>query len=111
MRNIGLKNSKINDEIYTPEYAIKPIIKHIKKNWKIWECCYGNGDLAKHLREKGLKVIGNKSEDFFKTNKECDIIITNPPYSNKRDFIERAIKLKRKFAFLVPLTTLEGRSQ
>jgi hypothetical protein len=109
IKNKGLQISNINDEIYTPKYAINPLLKYLDKKWLIWECCYGQGDLKKHFESEGFKVYGNKDNDFFKTNFNCDIIITNPPYSNKRKFIERAIKLNKKFAFLVPITTLEGK--
>jgi len=108
MKNVGLMNSVVNDEIYTPVEALYPILNYIDKNKIIWECCYGNGDLAKHLKYLGYKVIGKK-EDFFSTDYDCDLILTNPPYSNKRKFIERAFELDKPFAFLVPLTTLEGR--
>ena len=109
MKNIGLKQSGINDEISTPEEAIYPLLKILKRNWIIWECCWGDGDLAKHLRKFGFKVVGDPDEDFFTSKRDCDIIITNPPYSNKRDFIQRAIELRKPFAFLVPITTLEGK--
>jgi hypothetical protein len=35
------------------------------------------------------------------------MIITNPPYSIKDDFLERAFKLWKPFMFLLPLTSLE----
>jgi len=96
------------DEIYTPDYALNPLIPFLNKNWKIWECAYGQGHMAKSLENKGFSVIG-KGEDFFKSNLDCDCIITNPPYSLKGQFIERAFELKKPFAFLLPLTTLEGK--
>jgi hypothetical protein len=36
------------------------------------------------------------------------MIITNPPYSLKNKFLKRAFELDKPFAFLLPLTTLEG---
>jgi len=96
------------DEIYTPTYALNPLIPYLKKDWIIWECAYGSGSLAKGLKDKGFEVIG-KGENFFKTEKNCDCIITNPPYSLKGQFIKRAFELKKPFAFLLPLTTLEGK--
>ena len=27
------------DNIYTPEYAIKPLLEYIPKNITVWECC------------------------------------------------------------------------
>lgn len=69
----------------------------------------GGGSLAKIMENKGYKVVS--SEDFFKDNQECDIIITNPPYSLKEEFLKRAYELNKPFAFLMPLTSLEGKKR
>ncbi len=95
------------DEMFTPDYALNPLIPYLKKKWIIWECAYGKGALAKHFSNRGYKTIGN-GEDFLKTTKKCDVIITNPPYSLKERFLERAYFIKKPFAFLLPLTALEG---
>ena len=99
------------DEIYTPDYAIKPLIPYIDKGLVIWENAYGTGLLAKHLRKVGYKVVGNANIDFLKEYCECDVIVTNPPYSIKEKFLQRAFELGKPFAFLLPLTTLEGQKR
>ncbi len=97
------------DEIYTPEYALNPLLPFLKKEWKIWECAWGTGALATHLKKKGFNVVGFDIQDFFFTNEfGCDVIITNPPYSKKDEFLKRAYELGKPFAFLLPLTALEG---
>jgi hypothetical protein len=40
-----------------------------------------------------------------------DCIITNPPFSIKQQFLERAYMLGKPFAFLLPLTTLETKKR
>ena len=45
------------DEIYTPAYALNPLIPYLNKSWVVWECAYGKGALAKHLKIKGFKVV------------------------------------------------------
>ena len=99
-----------SDEFMTPQYAIKPLIPFLKKEWLIWECAWGKGSLAKHLEKEGFNVIGFK-DDFLNlenTINEANIIITNPPYSIKDKFLKRAFELGKPFAFLMPLTALEG---
>jgi hypothetical protein len=96
-----------HDEAYTPKYAINPLLPFLKKEWVIWECAEGTGELKKHFEEKGFSVVGGN--DFFnQIFPNTNIIITNPPYSLKEEFIERAYFLKKPFAFLLPLTALEG---
>ena len=98
-----------SDEFFTPKYALNPLLPFLKKGWKVWECAWGKGALATHLKEKGFKVLDRNVDFFgFDLSKECDIIITNPPYSKKYEFLRRAYELKKPFAFLMPLTTLEG---
>lgn len=96
------------NEMFTPDYALNPLLPFIKGKFKrVWECAYGKGHLAEVLRKEGFEVNG--SFDFFnETLVNQDIIITNPPYSMKDEFLERAYKLNIPFAFLLPLTALEG---
>jgi hypothetical protein len=96
----------INNEVYTPEEAILPLIPFLDKTEIIWDCAYGSGRLAEHLRKFGFKVIGGGDLDFFKEELDCDIILTNPPYSIKDKFLERAFKLGKPFAFLLPTKAL-----
>lgn len=91
----ALVKSSINDEIYTPDYAIYPILKYLNKSWIYWECTdYGNSNITKVLKDNGFKVISTNKEDFdFLVDNatfEFDCIITNPPYSLKDDFLKRA---------------------
>ena len=99
------------DEIFTPKEAINPLLPFLDKDWKIWECAWGNGDMAKHFGDAGFIVLGSQGDDFFWTSKPCDVIITNPPYSKKYEFLERAYELEKPFAFLLPLTALEGKAR
>ena len=96
------------DECYTPENAIYPLLPFLNENQIIWDCAFGSGRLAKHFKKFGFIVEGDKYFNFFNSNLYCDIIITNPPYSLKDKFLERAFEIGKPFAFLLPLTTLEG---
>lgn len=103
----------INDEIYTPENAVTPLLKYIPKNIVIWEATdYGESKITKVLKDNGWKVISTHKRDLnFLTDKpqfEYDMIITNPPYSLKNEFIKRCYELKKPFALLLPITALES---
>ena len=86
------------DEIYTPEYALYPLLPYLNKKLVIWENAWGTGVLAKHLISMGFKVNGTNG----------DIIITNPPYSKKEEFLRKGYESGKPFAYLLPLTALEG---
>lgn len=107
------KNPK-NDNLYTPPEAILPILKYLPKDKIYWECTdFGESNITNLLRKEGLKVVSthiNKGFNFLKdtVDFDFDIIITNPPYSIKTAFLKRAFELKKPFAFLLPITSLEG---
>lgn len=99
-----------NDEFYTPRYAVEPILKYVRKGSIVW-CPFDTEQslFVKMLREHGCKVSNThlaNGEDFFKVEKECDYIISNPPYSCKGEVLERCFKLGKPFAMLVGVVGL-----
>ena len=100
------------DDIYTPSYAIEPLLEYIPKGITVWECCdFGKSEITRLLKEHGCNVIStDKEENFFeyKPTEHFDMIITNPPYSLKDDFIAKCYEWGKPFALLLPLTSLEG---
>lgn len=110
---INYIKNELNDELYTPSYAVIPLLKHIPKNKIIWECTdYGASNITKELKKAGYKVISThiSNFNFLKDAPEFtfDIIITNPPYSLKDEFIKKCYEYKKPFALLLPITALEG---
>jgi hypothetical protein len=101
-----------NDEFYTPQYAIEPILKYIKPNSKIW-CPFDNSDslFVKNFSKAGHIVRYShkwyNDGDFFKIEiPECDYIISNPPYSCKGDVLQRLFEIGKPFAMLVGVVGL-----
>jgi hypothetical protein len=97
------------DEMFTPPEAINYIAPFLDKKLIYWEACYGQGHLASELRKRGLNVVGYNKMDCLKEQPEnWDFLITNPPFSRNKDFIQRAIQLKKPFALLIRLEHLGG---
>lgn len=96
-------------EMYTPRYAINPLLPYLDKSMIVWEPAWGMGDLAFHLNKEGFQVVGSPGSDFFKVkNMDFDIMISNPPYDIKDEWLSCAFEWDKPFAFLFPLTILEG---
>ena len=106
------------DDFQTPPEALAPILAYLKKEWIVWECAAGKGNLKKELKRIGYNVIGSdiisenddiKKIDFLKDTppEAFDCIITNPPFKYKQQFLERCYELEKPFALLLPLTTFE----
>ncbi len=83
--------TKSSDEFQTPAIAINCLLPYLPKEWIIWECAYGKGDLAKHLDAAGYTVVGYPGDNFLTkivfNDDWFDCIVTNPPYSLKDEFI------------------------
>ena len=101
-----------NDECYTPIEGVMPIIKYIPKDKIIW-CPFDTEDsnFVKLFIDQGYKVISshiNNGQDFYtyEPNEDWDIIVSNPPYTNKRKIFERAIGFNKPFALLMTNTWL-----
>lgn len=107
-----MKNEK-NDELYTPDYAIEPLLKYLPKDKIIWECTdFGESNITKVLKEHGYNVISTHKKDFDFLNEtadfDFDMIITNPPYSLKDEFLKKCYEYGKPFCLLLPITSLEG---
>lgn len=104
-----------SNDFQTPLCALKPLLPFLKKEWIIWECAKGKGNLETFLRERGWKVTGSdiiSGQDFLNWQPEnFDCIITNPPYSIKQQFLQRCYELGKPFALLLPLTTFETKKR
>lgn len=100
-----------NDEYYTPKYAVKPILKYIKKDSVIW-CPFDTfeSEFVKVLKEYEFDVIYthiDNGEDFFNIEIPfCDYIISNPPYSKKFDVLKKLFEIGKPFAMLVGVVGL-----
>ena len=93
----------------------------------IFEPACGNGCLSKILQEKyGRKVYsydivdrgyGDGVKDFFQTQqlpKDCNCILTNPPYSLATEFIIHSLKLLQEGGLCIMFlktTFLEGKNR
>lgn len=101
-----------NDECFTPDYGVKPIIKYIPKDAMIW-CPFdtNESEYVKQIKSNDNKVITshiNNGQDFYTYEPEesWDIIISNPPFTNKRKIFERALSFNKPFALLISNTWL-----
>ena len=103
----------VADDFQTPEWVARPLYDFIPKDKVIWECACGKGNLVWAFRREGYKVIATDISDgvnfiFEEPKEDYDVIVTNPPYSLKDQFIKRCYYLGKPFALLLPLTALEG---
>ena len=87
-----------HDDYMTPKSAWENIKQFIPQDKVIWECFYGDGKSGENLRELGFDVI-HEDIDFFENNKG-DMIVSNPPFTLKKEVFTRLIILDKPFIMI-----------
>lgn len=105
------------DEVYTPFYAVEPLVKYIPKDWVIWMPFDEEWSAFYQIfKENGYKIIRSciqEGKDFFEYEpmKHYDVIISNPPFSKKDKILKRLNELNKPFAVLLPTNSLQGKAR
>ena len=105
-----LLNPGHTDEMYTPAYALDPLIPFLPKSrWENIGLCVcepypgPSRHMVNALKERGFCVVEHPHE--------AEMIITNPPYSKKDEILQECYDYGIPFALLLPLTALEGKKR
>jgi len=105
------------DFFETPRCAVDILLPFIPKGTNdIWEIAAGNGKISNYLIEKGYSVLctdinGNYEYcNFLESNRKLSeywAIISNPPFSLKKNFYEKCMQYVDRYgiswALLIPL--------
>lgn len=107
-------NGRRKSDYYpTPPDATVALLNFLglQKESVVWEPACGTGMMADAIKSQGYQVIASDINDYgyglpnidFLTCdcQTCDAIITNPPFSLAEQFIRRAARHKKPFAFLL----------
>ena len=99
-----------NDECYTPDYGVQPILKYIPKDAIVW-CPFDTqeSEFVKQISQQNEVTYSHleSGQDFFTYEPDrWDCLISNPPFTNKRKFFERALSFNKPFAMIMTNTWL-----
>lgn len=100
-----------NDECYTPRYVVKELLPYLPKDKVIW-CPFDTeeSEFVKVLSEEGFEVVNSHlsyGQDYYTYEPNYwDIIVSNPPFTNKRKIFERALSFNKPFALMMSNTWL-----
>ncbi len=97
-----------NDECYTPDYGVAPVLEFISKDKVVW-CPFDTeeSEFVKQISRTNEVVYSHldKEQDFFNYEpSHWDIIVSNPPFKGKRKIFERALSFNKPFALLMTMT-------
>lgn len=105
--------SKESDERYTPEYTVLPLLEFLEpyRDKIIW-CPFDTeeSEFVKVFKEEKFNVVYSHldyGQNYYSYEpKEWDIMISNPPFSHKKETFERALSFNKPFALLMTLDWL-----
>lgn len=109
-KNMNWSLLKNDDEYNTPKELWANIKAYLPNKDKIvWEAFYGNGKSGQILSELGCTVI-QSNVDFFDNNSnildKCDMIVSNIPFSKKKEILARLKEIGKPFIIIMPASTM-----
>jgi hypothetical protein len=124
MGNFRRTDAEPNDYYATEPRAIELLLEQEQFSELIWEPACGEGHISKVLEEHGHSVYstdlidrgyGLGGKDFLNENGVFHgDIITNPPYKQAREFVEKALEVVapgNKVAMFLKLSFLESKGR
>lgn len=105
MRSQPNRNYVSNDDVQTPQALADAIVAHFKPTGKVLEPCRGDGNFFVAFRGHSVEVSWceiKEGRDFFTTNlQQYNWIITNPPWSLIRPFLQHSMEIADNIVFLM----------
>ena len=99
-------NTPRNDCVQTPlEYA-RAIVDFFRPSGKILEPCKGDGNFLKVLPKGTEWCEILEGRDFMDYEGKVDWIVTNPPYSKMRKFMQKSMDVADNVVFLTSINHL-----
>ncbi|MBK8035818.1 MAG: hypothetical protein IPK22_01580 [Verrucomicrobiaceae bacterium] len=89
-----------NDVVQTPLHLAKRIVDHFKPSGRILEPCRAGGHFHRYMPGAFWCEITD-GRDFFDWNQPVDWIVTNPPWSQIRAFLQHSMKVADNIVFLM----------
>ena len=112
-------NTKREDCVQTPVDLALDIMNHFKPSGNVLDPCKGKGNFIQAYENYNLikQLEGNEgikwtwcetleNKDFFDFQERTDWIITNPPYSKMRKFIQHSMEVSDNIVFLTTINHL-----
>ena len=97
------KNKPSQDIVYTPEALAIDIINYYAPTGLVLDPSMGNGAFYDNFPGESDWCEIERGRDFFEHTDKCDWIITNPPWSMMRRFLQHSMTLTDNIVFLTSI--------
>ena len=106
MTSLNIITKKKLDDYNTPLYAWEILLNYLDldKNKVIYEPFYNDGVAKEYLGKLGYNKVIHFEENFFDNYEkyEYDLIISNPPYSIKKNILKILYMINKPFVLIMP---------
>lgn len=96
------KNSPDKDLVFTPDDVALDIIQHFKPQGRILDPCRGDGAFSNQIPDC-LWCELSQGRDFLDWSSPVDWIITNPPWSKMRQFLQHGMEVADNIVYLTSI--------
>lgn len=113
-----------NDDIQTPPALARRIVRHFHPHGRVLEPGKGDGNFLRALRSVvpprpsraarrrwSARCEIKEGHDFFAWDEKVDWIVTNPPWSQMRAFLQHAMAVSDHVVFLLTINHLWTRAR
>ncbi len=92
---------KYTDNYITNKNDWLRIKEYIPKDKIIWSPFYCDGKQKEYFEDMNINII-HEDKDFFSYTPKYDIIIDNPPFSKKKQILNKLKELDKPFILICP---------
>jgi len=97
-RLVPPKNSPESDIVMTPKDVASEILFHFKPSGRVLDPCKGDGAFT-----VGEWCEIREGRNFYDWKESVDWVITNPPWSDIKNFLIHSMKISENIVFLAPI--------
>jgi hypothetical protein len=103
-RFVPASNAPEKDLVMTPEWLALDILNHFSISGSYLDPCKGNGAFYNqcNLQLKDWCELSD-GKDFMDYDKKVDWIVTNPPWSKMRDFLQKGMEVADNVVYLTTI--------
>lgn len=88
-----------NDVVYTPDALARQIVEHFKPAGRVLEPCAGGGAFVRAMPGCDAFELA-LGTDFLEQSGQWDWVVTNPPWSKLRAFLQHSMEVADNVVFL-----------
>lgn len=95
-----------SDIVYTPRWCAEDMVRFFSPSGIILEPCRGGGAFLEFLPPEThwCEIVDGK--DFYQWQEPVDWLVSNPPYSQTREWLRHSYRIAENILYLIPFRNM-----